>query len=251
MAAQREAALEQLLFRPVQRMCIYPLLFKQAVNQRLKIERWDEEIGGGSGGGTRGEALRAKLEEVFAVIGQTLGTVNEDVRGKEARSRTLHVLSELVNGGVELIQAGRVLKHEVTVQVCDLGRSGGCLGCFGGGGGGGGGRPHAWYIFSDGVLIVRGREPICGFVNPNDVQITPTKKPGAFFAEVTSDDGLSFTLDCILEAGDSARDALLAKLSETRVATNQAVERAKKAQGKERESSFTVSLSLPANFSPK
>ena len=89
----------------------------------------------------------------------------------------------------------------------------------------------------------------CGFVNPNDVQITPTKKPGAFFAEVTCD-GLSFTLDCAVGAGDAAREALIAKLGETRVAANQAAERARKAKAKEREGSFTVSLSLPANFSP-
>ena len=41
-AATREAALEQLLFRPVQRMCLYPLLFKQALAARIRVDKWSE-----------------------------------------------------------------------------------------------------------------------------------------------------------------------------------------------------------------
>ena len=37
------ASLEQLLFRPVQRMCLYPLLFKQALAASIKVERWRTE----------------------------------------------------------------------------------------------------------------------------------------------------------------------------------------------------------------
>ena len=47
----RAAGLEQLLFRPVQRMCLYPLLFKQALAAQNKVDQWGE----------RGERDEARL----------------------------------------------------------------------------------------------------------------------------------------------------------------------------------------------
>merc|ERR1711965_59672 len=62
-AASKGPALEALLFRPVQRMCVYPLLFKQAL-------KYVEE----------GTPLHAKLTEVFDSVQVTIMEVNEKVR---------------------------------------------------------------------------------------------------------------------------------------------------------------------------
>jgi hypothetical protein len=56
-------ALTALLFRPVQRMCVYPLLFQQALKHA-----------------PAGHALHADFEQAFEVTQQTVTSVNEQVR---------------------------------------------------------------------------------------------------------------------------------------------------------------------------
>ena len=72
-------ALEAYLFRPVQRMCLYPLLFKQALTARTKVEKWWEaEKGGSAASGKTNQ--RDQLAALFELVKQTLGSVNEVTR---------------------------------------------------------------------------------------------------------------------------------------------------------------------------
>ena len=78
-------ALEQLLFRPVQRMCVYPLLFKQALNQGR----------GKEGRGVSEEGLQA-FAACFDMVSRTIEEVNENVREQEAEARMRSVLVDQV-----------------------------------------------------------------------------------------------------------------------------------------------------------
>ena len=202
--ASRDAGLGQLLFRPVQRMCLYPLLFKQALAAKIRVDAWSE-----TDGKTDGKSgVRQQLEQVFEVIQQTLGHVNEDVRGLEARFHTMQVLTSDVSGGQAFVTPDRVLRHECHVDMrgtvpvqspvrahnspksransSDLNafasssRAGVqmawlCGSCSP--------APHdaarrrfVWYVFSDGVLICRNRMPITdGVLSPNEITVTPAR----------------------------------------------------------------------------
>lgn len=93
--------LEALLFRPVQRMCVYPLLFKQALKH---VEE--------------GTPLHAKLTEVFDSVQVTIMEVNEKVRKQAELDRTADVLLSEVGGDVaELLSASRTLSHEADVDM--------------------------------------------------------------------------------------------------------------------------------------
>ena len=70
----RQATLEALLFRPVQRMCLYPLLFKQAlghclrVENNLRAERTSRVDGGASGGVALGRIGLGPQSEDFRQV---------------------------------------------------------------------------------------------------------------------------------------------------------------------------------------
>ena len=189
----QQASLEALLFRPVQRMCLYPLLFKQARSPRmasdglglpliasdclharspliahalprsqalasqLKVARHLE------GESAAKEArLTAELQQVFATIQQTLGNVNDQVRTLEMRNHTLRVLTAEVYKGDELVTPDRVLLYECDVEMeqttASVGSQKKSSGCCGGGGGiSSTRRTFKWYVFSDALLVCRDR----------------------------------------------------------------------------------------------
>ena len=132
-AEERNTSLAQLLFRPVQRMCLYPLLFKQAV-------------------GWATGALQAQFEDVFRRVEGTLKDVNEDVRDQEARFDTMRVLTSEVRDGAALVTATRTLQHQAAVDMKLVG-SGGVGLCQRLGWG----RrlSYRWVIFNDGLLVAR------------------------------------------------------------------------------------------------
>ena len=208
---RREAALEALLFRPVQRMCLYPLLFQQAVRLQSSIlqTKEDEVDDGGDtargrvagGGATGGEAasggeaalvgevasgapagldaelqLKEQLDTVFRTVQQTLGKVNSQVRTFEARQRTMQVLHHKVHGGDALVTPDRVLRYECHVDMRPVHDSNLAQIC---------GflsftkavvrRRYKWYVFSDAVLICRQRS-IYEFLMPNELQVVLPKE---------------------------------------------------------------------------
>ena len=197
-----KASLEALLFRPVQRMCLYPLLLKQALAAHKRVERWRKEeaadcvkpaegvgVGtshgegadgpdsnsanasnaGAGGGGSEAPGstsshsdaqLSQALGTVFSTIQETLGNVNDKVRGVEARKHTIRVLTTEVQGGAALVTPDRVLRHECFVDMEPAAptadqRAGGFCGCLRGGGGSSSRRQFKWYVFSDAILICR------------------------------------------------------------------------------------------------
>ena len=110
-------------------MCVYPLLFKQAVTAENRLKQCRAELKGESRGLAEEpsvppppippEAIAAtnKMEQVFDVIHATLGRVNEDVRTLEGHMRTMDVLVGEVRGGDALLSATRVLKREALVDM--------------------------------------------------------------------------------------------------------------------------------------
>jgi hypothetical protein len=257
---RRAVGLNQLLFRPVQRMCLYPLLFKQALSARLKLERWDEaeeaeeaaqraaeaeeaasggsgSIGGGGGGGgssgsgaaaARSRELILKLEQVFALIGKTLGTVNEDVRGMEAQQRTMQVLTHKVNNGISLVSPNRVLQHEAKVDMKVLGEAQ-CCDIFSSRAAAVR-RRYKFYAFSDGLLVCRHKEPAFSppLIRPDELSLKRSggvnDMTGEFFLEVTTSSTPTakrrvVTYYCWAEGGDAAVTQLLATVNAMQAAT--------------------------------
>ena len=116
----KSATLDALLFRPIQRMCVYPLLFKQATTADRKLKTLEADLkGAGQGDGVDAGAANGenKLAKVFGVIQVTLGKVNEEVRALEGHMRTMDVLVAEVRGGEALLSATRVLKFEALVDM--------------------------------------------------------------------------------------------------------------------------------------
>ena len=257
---RRAVGLNQLLFRPVQRMCLYPLLFKQALSARLKLERWDEAEeaeeaaqraaeaeeaasggsgssgGGGGGGGSSGSGAAAarsrelilKLEQVFALIGRTLGTVNEDVRGMEAQQRTMQVLTHKVNNGISLVSPNRVLQHEAKVDMKVLGEAQ-CCDIFSSRAAAVR-RRYKFYAFSDGLLVCRHKEPAFSppLIRPDELSLKRSggvnDMTGEFFLEVTTSSTQTakrrvVTYYCWAEGGDAAVTQLLATVNAMQAAT--------------------------------
>ena len=107
-------------------------------------------------------SVRALLEQVLNAIQQTLGNVNEGVRKLEANMHTLRVLTDEVIGGTALVTPDRILRYEANVEMraavappSAVGKL--CSFCS---------TRHSthrrrfkWYVFTDGVLITRHREP--------------------------------------------------------------------------------------------
>ena len=91
--------LEALLFRPVQRMCVYPLLFKEALKHA-------EE----------GSQLHTRLEEAFNSVTLTIGQVNDQVRKDSERQHMAEVFLA-VEGGAKLMEAARSLELETDVDM--------------------------------------------------------------------------------------------------------------------------------------
>ena len=100
-AAQADGrpSLEALLFRPVQRMCVYPLLFREA----LKLAE-------------EGSQLRGKLQQGFESVQATIMQVNEAVRLAAEQSHAADVLLS-VEGGAEMLSATRKLEDEMDVDM--------------------------------------------------------------------------------------------------------------------------------------
>jgi len=97
---QAELPLEALLFRPVQRMCVYPLLFKQAL-------KYAEE-------GEQQEQFTTAFDKVQEIISQ----VNDDVRRQQEQARGAEILLSEVGGeAAALLTAARTLAMEVTLEM--------------------------------------------------------------------------------------------------------------------------------------
>lgn len=134
-AAEGDAGpfLEALLFRPVQRMCVYPLLFKQAIKH---VEA--------------GSELHGQLSEVFSTIETTILQVNDNVRRQAELERTADILLSEVGGEVaELLNPSRTLQMEADVDMKQAS---------------GGGllnpewkirRTYRWYLLTDVLLVCR------------------------------------------------------------------------------------------------
>jgi hypothetical protein len=105
-AAQSESGslLESLLFRPVQRMCQYPLLFKQALKHLEK-----------------GSELHARFTEVFDTVETTIAQVNEGVRRADEQARTARVLLHVADLKAKekelLLSASNTLVHEMDLEM--------------------------------------------------------------------------------------------------------------------------------------
>ena len=126
--------LEQMLFRPVQRMCVYPLLFKQALR----------ELDAGSKAGSDASASTlAAFTSCFDTVSKTITLVNENVREQEADARLREVLVTEVSGASHLISPTRRLISEVSL---DTRRIDGWLHHR---------RPCKWYVFNDLLLITK------------------------------------------------------------------------------------------------
>ena len=74
------ASLQQMLFRPVQRMCVYPLLFQQVVKSA-----------------SPGTPTTTSSKALDVLEGRQ--QVNENVRGQEAQLRTASIVLAEVTGG--------------------------------------------------------------------------------------------------------------------------------------------------------
>ena len=129
------ATLAALLFRPVQRMCIYPLLFKQVLKYAVE-----------------GHPQHNAFTKLKEVVEQTVQEVNENVRGQEAHHRMLEVLTSEVSGAsvAGLLAAARTLEMEAMVEL----KASGMWNMK---------RITKWYIFNDLLLICRPNKLDSGF----------------------------------------------------------------------------------------
>ena len=140
-AADGEAGpfLEALLFRPVQRMCVYPLLFREALKHV-----------------TGGTELHARLTELFDSVSTIIQQVNDTVRQLAETDRTAEVLLSEVGGDVaELLSASRKLCLEADV---DMKLQANALSLV---------APewkirrsYKWYVLSDLILVCRPKGPL-------------------------------------------------------------------------------------------
>ena len=95
--------LEALLFRPVQRMCVYPLLFKQAFKYTDKKSD-----------------MNARFEQALNSVQATIADVNETVRKLSEQQRTADVVLSELGGEAQrhlLEQAARTLETEAMVDM--------------------------------------------------------------------------------------------------------------------------------------
>jgi len=134
--ATHTTTLQALLFRPVQRICLYPLLFQNMVKY------------------TRADApYHPACEKMLEGAIQLTAQLNENVRQHEAR----HYMSEVLTREVQLqtssleylFQASMTLEHEAVVDMkC---RSGSVLSKSSWRIR----RPYKWYVFCDCILVCR------------------------------------------------------------------------------------------------
>ena len=99
--SSRGAKLSALLFRPVQRMCVYPLLFKEVLKQQ------DENV----------EIHRAALHQTMMTMQTVVMQVNEEVRALETQLQHLQLLagSMLQPSFAFQRDLGSVMKRETRV----------------------------------------------------------------------------------------------------------------------------------------
>ena len=135
--ATRGVALQALLFRPVQRLCLYPLLLQKMTRSS-----------------TEGSPMREACEKAFAALQSLNSEVNETVRQMEARLRMTEVLMH-VDGVDHLIEANRQLHLEALVDMkCPTSSALTSWGVR---------RSYKWYVLSDYLLICRPRRTGEGF----------------------------------------------------------------------------------------
>jgi hypothetical protein len=150
--ASRGVALQALLFRPVQRLCLYPLLLQ-------KMARSSSE----------GTPMREACEKAFASIQSINSEVNEKIRQMEARLRMTEVLMH-VEGVDHLVEASRQLHLEALVDMkCPSAIALSSWGVR---------RPYKWYVLSDYLLVCRPRRSGDGYVKKAlwplaDVSVAP------------------------------------------------------------------------------
>jgi len=125
----RGVKLQALLFRPVQRLCVYPLLL-----ERMKKSSQPKS------------QMRITCESAFAALQELNSEVNERVRQMEARLHMTAVLL-LVEGVDHLIEAGRLLHLEALVDMKSPTAS--TLSAWGRR------ATYKWYVFSDYLLVCR------------------------------------------------------------------------------------------------
>jgi len=131
--AQHHTTLQALLFRPVQRMCLYPLLFKRMVNCT-----------------SEGLPLHKLCEQAFNGVQQLNAEVNENVRNMESKLHMMEVLTQEVksNDIQHLFEAPRSLVREALVDMkchsASIARPDWRIR-----------RPYKWYVFSDYLLVCR------------------------------------------------------------------------------------------------
>mmetsp|Transcript_10385 Transcript_10385/g.22050 ORF Transcript_10385/g.22050 Transcript_10385/m.22050 type:complete len:553 (-) Transcript_10385:753-2411(-) len=133
MYAAHQTTLQALLFRPVQRMCLYPLLFQRMVNSAPE-----------------GLTLHKRCSQALHGMEQLNGEVNETVRRMEERYYMMEVLQEVRSKDVEdLVQGNRKLVRETFVDMkcpsASLSRPEWRIR-----------RRYKWFLFDDCLLICRG-----------------------------------------------------------------------------------------------
>jgi len=115
----------------VQRMCVYPLLFKQA----LKYAEEGEQ--------------QQQFTKAFATVQEIIGQVNEEVRRRQEQRRAADImLSEVGGEAAALLTAARTLAMECSVEMKAVSGAGPFvdpawhLRS-----------PYKWYVFSDMVMV--------------------------------------------------------------------------------------------------
>lgn len=133
-----------------------PDLVKQFVTARTRVEKWWERDGVAGRDSHKGKGQREQLEALFALVQRTLGSVNEDVREKEARHHTMSVLTAEVKGGHALVTANRVLQHEQIVDMKAQAEGGRAfLSSLASTHSSVVRKTFKWYVFSDAILVCR------------------------------------------------------------------------------------------------
>jgi len=125
--------LQALLFRPVQRMCLYPLLFKRILSST-----------------NDGLRLHKLCEQAFNGVQQLNGEVNENVRNMESRLHMMEVLTQEVKSHdiQHLFEAPRSLISEALIDMkcpaASISRPEWRIR-----------RQYKWYLFTDYLLVCR------------------------------------------------------------------------------------------------
>ena len=162
--ASRGVALEAFLFRPVQRMCAYPLFFQRALKYA------------GEG------AQKQRFQQLFDSVQEVIGAVNTDVRRQSEQRRAADVLLSEVGGeAAALLTAHRTLALELDVDMQlssggDLFSDSKFMSA----------RGYRWYIFSDVLLVCRPNRFFSGYKEKLRLRLSDVKVVAALEGDGTS-----------------------------------------------------------------